>query len=71
VPLTGSGPVTVALTYRLSTVEKLGFAGSFGTLIAMAVLLLSRRARDQLGRRARRLVDGPTLTVPRDRLPVG
>jgi hypothetical protein len=71
VPLTGSGPVTVALTYRLSSVEKLGFAGSFGTLIAMAVLLLSRRARDLLGRRARRLVDGPTLSVPRDRLPVG
>jgi hypothetical protein len=71
VPLTGSGPVTVALTYRLSSVEKLGFAGSFGTLIAMAVLLLSGRARRLFSGRARRLVDGPTVDVPRDPLLVG
>ncbi|MDX6205258.1 MAG: hypothetical protein QOF39_1315 [Frankiales bacterium] len=50
-PIAGNGPVTVALAYRLSTVELARFVLSFATLFALLAMLASRRVWGYLRRR--------------------
>ena len=63
---TGSGPLRVDVKYHMSSVEELGFVGTFLTCGLILALLLSRRARRLLVR-AGDLPFGPTVSVPMPR----
>ena len=73
IPLDGrDGPVTVALHFRLSIVDKLGYAGSIASLVGLVVLLFSGGLRRPFRRGVRTIVHGPMVSVPEQRTaPVG
>ena len=68
IPLQGqTGPVSVTMNFRLSSVDRLGYAISVGTLLGLVLLLSSGRLRRRFRGGVDTVLTGPVVRVPAQR----